>query len=202
MYHNEHCSVGLGDSTLTIGRLLQNCQLLTSPKGKDGTVCMSATQCQYRRTFVVIYIGCMLLIILSTNCGKYFVPLSLSIFLNHLSLPSFQIFAFIQCRSSGRPIAVTGNFPHTPVLSRSSTSTRSFCQQAIHLQTSTKSPSLPVQFRHLVILCQYLRVVSRFPAFYIISFVHAWGGSVAEWLACWTQVQNGLGSNRSRDAVG
>jgi len=27
------------------------------------------------------------------------------------------------------------------------------------------------------------------------------GGSVAEWLACWTRVQKGLGSNRSRDAV-
>ena len=26
-------------------------------------------------------------------------------------------------------------------------------------------------------------------------------GSVAEWLACWTQEQKGLGSNRSRDAV-
>ena len=26
--------------------------------------------------------------------------------------------------------------------------------------------------------------------------------SVAEWLACWTQGQNGPGSNRSRDAVG
>ena len=24
------------------------------------------------------------------------------------------------------------------------------------------------------------------------------GGSVAEWLACWTQAQEGLGSNRSR----
>jgi len=28
------------------------------------------------------------------------------------------------------------------------------------------------------------------------------GGSVAEWLACWTQAQKGLGLNRSRDAVG
>jgi len=28
------------------------------------------------------------------------------------------------------------------------------------------------------------------------------GGSVAEWLACWNQAQKGLGSNRSRDAVG
>ena len=27
------------------------------------------------------------------------------------------------------------------------------------------------------------------------------GGSVAEWLACWTQAQKGLGSNRGRDAV-
>jgi len=26
-------------------------------------------------------------------------------------------------------------------------------------------------------------------------------GSVAEWLACWTQVQKGRGLNRSRDAV-
>jgi len=29
-----------------------------------------------------------------------------------------------------------------------------------------------------------------------------WGRSVAEWLACWTQALKGLGSNRSRDAVG
>ena len=28
------------------------------------------------------------------------------------------------------------------------------------------------------------------------------GGSVAERLACWTQAQKGVGSNRSRDAVG
>ena len=28
------------------------------------------------------------------------------------------------------------------------------------------------------------------------------GGLVAEWLVCWTQVQKGMGSNRSRDAVG
>ena len=28
------------------------------------------------------------------------------------------------------------------------------------------------------------------------------GGSVAEWLACWTQAQKGPDSNRSRDTVG
>ena len=27
------------------------------------------------------------------------------------------------------------------------------------------------------------------------------GGSVAKWLACWTQAQKGLGSNQSRDAI-
>jgi len=30
----------------------------------------------------------------------------------------------------------------------------------------------------------------------------SYGGSVAEWLACWTQAQKGLGSKRIRDAVG
>ena len=30
----------------------------------------------------------------------------------------------------------------------------------------------------------------------------AWSGSVAEWLACWTQAQKGPGPNCSRDAVG
>jgi len=38
------------------------------------------------------------------------------------------------------------------------------------------------------------------------SFLHSsWlcpGGSVAEWLACWTLAQKGPGSNRRRDAVG
>ena len=29
-----------------------------------------------------------------------------------------------------------------------------------------------------------------------------WCGSVAEWLACWTQAQKGPGSNRNHDAAG
>jgi len=36
----------------------------------------------------------------------------------------------------------------------------------------------------------------------IIIIIIMRGGSAAEWLACWTQAQKGLGSNRSRDAVG
>jgi len=43
----------------------------------------------------------------------------------------------------------------------------------------------------LLLLCQI------FPVFHNVL-----GGSVAEWLAYWTQAQMGPGSNRSRDAVG
>ena len=35
-----------------------------------------------------------------------------------------------------------------------------------------------------------------------IYVYYTWGGSVAEWLACWTQALKGQVSNRSRDAVG
>ena len=34
------------------------------------------------------------------------------------------------------------------------------------------------------------------------AYICGSGGSVAEWLACWTRAQKSLGSNRSRDAVG
>ena len=40
---------------------------------------------------------------------------------------------------------------------------------------------------------------------HLYELINPYGGSVAEWLAtlaCWTQAQKGLGSNRSRDAVG
>ena len=36
---------------------------------------------------------------------------------------------------------------------------------------------------------------------FINTHMHTTGGSVAEWIACWTQAQKGLGSNRSRDVV-
>ena len=36
----------------------------------------------------------------------------------------------------------------------------------------------------------------------IAQLLRSLGGSVAEWLACWTRAQKGPGSNRSRDAVG
>jgi len=36
----------------------------------------------------------------------------------------------------------------------------------------------------------------------ICNLVNVQGGLVAEWIACWIQVQKGLGSNCSREAVG
>ena len=35
----------------------------------------------------------------------------------------------------------------------------------------------------------------------LLQYARGGGGSVAEWLACWTQAQKGPGSDRSRDAV-
>ena len=37
---------------------------------------------------------------------------------------------------------------------------------------------------------------------YYYYYNQAMGGSVVEWLACWTRAQKGPGSNRSRDTVG
>ena len=45
--------------------------------------------------------------------------------------------------------------------------------------------------------------VNKLTFYVAISYILYVDGSVAEWLACWTQeVQKGPGSNRSRDAVG
>ena len=44
-------------------------------------------------------------------------------------------------------------------------------------------------------------IVVRIPLFYFYAS-RPKGGSVAEWLVCWTQAQKGPGSNHSRDAVG
>jgi len=49
--------------------------------------------------------------------------------------------------------------------------------------------------RQSVALCHFIELM--FPA-----CSDSTGGAVAEWLACWTQAQNGPGSNHSRDTVG
>ena len=49
-----------------------------------------------------------------------------------------------------------------------------------------------------------VRAASMKSAEFLVCISTAWVkcGSVAEWLAYWTQAQKGPGSNRSRDAVG
>ena len=68
------------------------------------------------------------------------------------------------------------------------------CESSVHIISSSCASSSSklvskVYMRH----CHYC---------YCHYTDDAWCGWVAEWLACWTQVQKGLSSNRSRDAVG
>ena len=42
----------------------------------------------------------------------------------------------------------------------------------------------------------------RITEYSVQSTVKQYINDVAEWLECWTQAQKGLGSNRTRDAVG
>ena len=48
----------------------------------------------------------------------------------------------------------------------------------------------------------FLRYKHQLPAVNLVDTIYNIRGSVAEWLACWTQAQKGPGSIRSRDAVG
>jgi len=44
-----------------------------------------------------------------------------------------------------------------------------------------------------------MRPVAKDVAWFLCLCICQLGGSVAKWLACWTQAQKGLGSNRNRD---
>jgi len=67
-------------------------------------------------------------------------------------------------------------------------STRALCKECI-LYYFPFRPNSWLSFQRL---CRLLPIL----------LIRREGGSVAEWLACWTQAQKGLGSNRSRDALG
>jgi len=68
------------------------------------------------------------------------------------------------------------------------------------------------QHREMDLLCVYSQKRLKWIALgpdqaeylhiHVLYFALCWGGSVAEWLVCWTQALKGPGSNRSRDAVG
>ena len=54
--------------------------------------------------------------------------------------------------------------------------------------------------RHHSRCCQFSLIHSKLKVFEVVGLLGC--GSVAEWLACWTQAQKGLGSNRGSNAVG
>jgi len=65
--------------------------------------------------------------------------------------------------------------------------------------------------RNLLVLAVIMSVVGPtkvqysellFFYFSVVCWHYLHSGSVAEWLACWTQAQKDLGSNHSRNAVG
>jgi len=78
-------------------------------------------------------------------------------------------------------------------------------QPAINIQNSGsgmfRMPLFSSGLRRFAYLVRRVRSPGR--AAMCIDGCHlSMGGSVAEWLACWTQAQKGPGSNRSRDTVG
>jgi len=56
---------------------------------------------------------------------------------------------------------------------------------------------LNFSFFHLCCATTYVGEIKLY--IYIVTFLVGW---IAEWLACWTQEQQDLGSNRTSDAVG
>jgi len=61
------------------------------------------------------------------------------------------------------------------------------CRGAFIPSRYNRSPSTSLDTNSITAIC--------------CGFVSTTGCSVAEWLACWTQAQKGLGSSRSREAV-
>jgi len=60
----------------------------------------------------------------------------------------------------------------------------------------------PFVLTDFTVLSFLVYIVLYFKLCFCLFYVAYWGGSVAEWLECWTQAQKGLVPNRSRDAVG
>jgi len=90
--------------------------------------------------------------------------------------PPFVVLIF----RSSRPVL---HVPHSPCLNRL-------------LRVNTARLSFPVRHTNEDATAEMGRIDIR------SHFMLVLLGSVAEWLACWTQAQKGPGSNRSRDAVG
>ena len=75
----------------------------------------------------------------------------------------------------------------------------------IHIQAATENALICSMMNTVRRCCRVLvSLASLYRTLDLLTYTYMtlWGGSVAEWLACWTQGQKGLSSNRSRDAVG
>ena len=68
-------------------------------------------------------------------------------------------------------------------------------------QSLTESHIIELSMHALLLQRNSCSLHVRFAGRYTHTHTHT-SGSVAEWSACWTQAQNGPGSNSSRDAVG
>ena len=84
-----------------------------------------------------------------------------------------------------------------PIL-RSSPTSGTLSSRALLAQASRERMT-SMGYLHPPRIYIFTRIFGRYKPIYNWSNL---GGSVAEWLACWTRVQKGPGSNRSRDSVG
>ena len=66
----------------------------------------------------------------------------------------------------------------------------------------TLAPRTKPHFRPDAVHCVSQTVAIKALIRIAVRYYVVVGGSVAEWLACWTQAQKGPRSNRNRDAVG
>ena len=73
--------------------------------------------------------------------------------------------------------------------------------QSISVLNELCRPSCNSITRHWIVIIFGKNVYRKWESERLYNFPPRLGGSVAEWLACWTEAQKGLGSNRSRDAV-
>jgi len=77
-------------------------------------------------------------------------------------------------------------------------------KKLVDINTSFSVTSHRKAFQNKTQACNYdLMALYKYVYYYhLLLLLLLLGGSVAEWLACWTQALKGPGSNRSRDAVG
>jgi len=74
--------------------------------------------------------------------------------------------------------------------------------ESIVQEVSGAEPAMHHCIATVIIEAARSSLLNRFSVEIVLFTVHSSGSSVAEWLACWTQAQKDLGSNRNRHAVG